>query len=775
MTKKSFSQILDLVARDQMAANTDLAPRVLARIQKGKRATMQPRTKMFVTVFLILVVLVIGLASVPVVRAAIQQWIGYIPGVGLVGEGQIRRLAEPVSITRNGITLSVEQVWVDSDKTLIQYSIEGWPWRKLVTQSPDGACLKPAVLRLSDRELEITQPQAISGWASGYALKSLYPVIPGSENEITFVMPCLVLAMPGEAPENWEMPLRLIPAPAGAVFPVIEISTPVEETLTALPQVNTGMAGDGISLVLDRAVVMNDGYLIYATIHYENSGLNGIDFPDPTTLKLYDASRQEIAFDLDWDATNAIQETAKPGQTSFAIKTALIQTAGPLTLVLDSAHASLAADASIAFDPGPAPTPKQVWELNQDIDLGNGHSLKVLRVTYDLTDGTQAYLRFEMESKTGITYATMFDKAHPLTGTGGGGASYTPGPFTSDLYYLEPLSKGPITVDIIGISVALPGHWEAQWTPPPAQEQTNLAPQSSACITRGSWQRALQEQPPLPADLTGTLAIFKLQPPSYNYEVSIAKLDGSDLKSIGFGSAPSLSPDGTRVVHMGPAVDGPADGLYITDLASGTSTRLSGTTTGDMNPLWSPDGQTIAFTRGPSSGLIGAPGPYNIMVSNVDGSTLHPLTEGNAANYAMAWMPDGIRLLYTVAARDGASLSLMDIQTGVVTPLFDINYNGTVVVSPDGQRLAFEEMLPLDKNGLFVSNLDGSNRIQLADGDPYIVTVPAWSPDGKWVLASVHDSDAAQQPDSILTLIQVDTCRIIPLANLDGYVSSWIR
>ena len=163
------------------------------------------------------------------------------------------------------------------------------------------------------------------------------------------------------------------------------------------------------------------------------------------------------------------------------------------------------------------------------------------------------------------------------------------------------------------------------------------------------------------------------------------------------------------------------------------------------------------------------------MVSNVDGSTLHPLTEGNAANYAMAWMPDGIRLLYTVAARDGASLTLMDIQTGVVTPLFDINYNGTVVVSPDGQRLAFEEMLPLDKNGLFVSNLDGSNRIQLADGDPYIVTVPAWSPDGKWVLASVHDSDAAQQPDSILTLIQVDTCRIIPLANLDGYVSSWIR
>jgi hypothetical protein len=85
--------------------------------------------------------------------------------------------------------------------------------------------------------------------------------------------------------------------------------------------------------------------------------------------------------------------------------------------------------------PGPAPTPGQVWELNQEIDLGNGHSLTVLRVTYDLTDGTQPYLRFDMESKTGITYATLFDKAHPLTDAGGGGVTYVPGPFSSDLYY----------------------------------------------------------------------------------------------------------------------------------------------------------------------------------------------------------------------------------------------------------------------------------------------------------------------------------------------------
>ena len=80
-----------------MTANTDLAPRILARIQKGKSRTMQPRMKVFAMAVLILLVLVIGLVSVPSVRAAIQRWIGYVPGIGLVSEGQIRVLAEPVS------------------------------------------------------------------------------------------------------------------------------------------------------------------------------------------------------------------------------------------------------------------------------------------------------------------------------------------------------------------------------------------------------------------------------------------------------------------------------------------------------------------------------------------------------------------------------------------------------------------------------------------------------------------------------------------------------
>ena len=44
-----------------------------------------------------------------------------------------------------------------------------------------------------------------------------------------------------------------------------------------------------------------------------------------------------------------------------------------------------------------------------------------------------------------------------------------------------------------------------------------------------------------------------------------------------------------------------------------------------------------------------------------------------------------------------------------------------------------------------------------------IVTVPAWSPDGNWLIASVHDPNPGNQPNATLALILVDDCQIIPL------------
>jgi hypothetical protein len=778
MSKKSYSQILDNAARDHLPEHIDLAPQIMAQIQKGKGSKMQPRMKVIVTTILVLLVISIVLMSVPSVRAALQRWIGYVPGIGLVSEGQIRVLAEPVSVTREGVTLKLEEVLVDSTQTTVVYSVEGLTIDMLDTDPLENTpgCYKDAVLRLPEEELPLTNLIGTS-WMTGYQHKATYPAIPSTINKVTLVMPCVRSALPGKAPENWELAFRLIAAPLDmTAFPIIEISTPVETTSTALPPIDmsTKLVPDGISLTLDRAVQMDDGYLIYATLHWENTGFSSLDLIDPTMFHLLDANGKEITYNFDNDANQSL--TRERGQTAFVIRTAPIQVTGPLTLVVDSVAVTVATDASFMFDPGPVPKPGQVWELNQDFDVGYGHSLRVLRAKYPTPPmenlPQQAGFSFEMQSETGITQAMLFDQAHPLAGGGGGGGGST-GIFSAGFSYAGAMPEGLITVNIESITVNLPGPLKAAWTPPVNEGQIVPTPQPAACLTRESWPQALQRHASLPTGLTGTLALFDVSPPTYNYSASVVKLDGSDLQSIGFGSAPSLSPDGTRVVYIGPNVDGPSDGLYIMDLASGNTTRLPGTTTGDINPLWSPDGSMIAFTRGPSSGLIGAPGPYNVVVMNEDGSNLRLLTEGTDANYAMTWMPDGNHLLYNVVSRDGSSLNIIDVQTSEVSilPGFD---TGGVAVSPNGKRLVFEETLPLEKYGLSVSDPDGSNRKLLADGDPYIVTVPAWSPDGNWVIASVHDPDANKHPNPILALIQVDTCQIIPLQNLSGYVSSWL-
>jgi Tol biopolymer transport system component len=221
-------------------------------------------------------------------------------------------------------------------------------------------------------------------------------------------------------------------------------------------------------------------------------------------------------------------------------------------------------------------------------------------------------------------------------------------------------------------------------------------------------------------------------------------------------------------------IAGPADGLYITELASGNTTRLPGTGKGDWYPLWSPDGQQIAFTRGPAETGIGAPSPSNILVMNVDGSNIRQLTQGENSYLVWAWMPDGDQLLYTGGPDDGAALHIIDVRTREVRPL-----SGTdalnAVVSPDGKRLAFHEMLSPDVAGVFVSDLDGSNRKLLADDNNlYLITSPVWSPDGNWVIVSVIDPNASQISNPRLALIRVDDCQIIPLPDLNGYVSSWL-
>lgn len=770
MNKKSYSQgyahILDVVAGDQVPKDLDLTPNIMARIQKRKGARMLPRTKFMYAVALVAIVMIVLLYTVPGMAAAIGRWFGYIPGIGFVREGQIRVLAEPVSLTRDGITVTVEQVVLDPERSALVYSVEGIPSTAIVSAPTDQHCLYAVSLRLPDRAPGtsplLASPEGIQTWASGYQHRFYYPPIPAAVNDATLVINCLFNTRPGAAPEDWEIPLRFVPAPPDVtVFPVIEIPTLTAPVLTATPvtSVTETTANPAVTeaspepvlmtLTLDRAVQMDDGYLIYASVHWKDTPFIWADVTDPNeTLHLLDANGQDMRYELRYDEQTGIDQDQR--QTVFAIKTAPIQNASPLTLALESVSVDLPVKGtSFIFDPGPNPKPGQTWTLNQTIKVGE-YNLLVKSATADGSGYS-----FEMSSDKGILNATLADFDHPAGGDGGGGSGGNPGEnFSYGIHYAGGLPNGLVTVSILSIGVRHIQHMQAQWTPPAASPHLLLT-QPAACLTAASWKKAIAQKPALPEGITGRVLTSGLvDAKTGQWNATLSNLDGSNPRIFEGAQDGSISPDGRKLVY---SVYGA--GISIADLASGLTTTVPGTANGDFNPIWSPDGTRIVYNRGM--------GIFDLFMVNLDGSDMRQLTHGGVQEWPVGWLPDG-KFLYTVPGRENDYIIYqLDLQSGAVE---EFSQNNLQSISPNGRYMLTSEKTFGDRWLVYLSELDGSNRWLLNDSSLWVLT-PIWSPDGQWLLAGVSATDSGS---TIGTLINLHTCQAIPLPDLRGNFLSWV-
>ena len=121
-----YSHLFESVAQSLAPHNTYLLPPIRAAYQKEKR--MKPVRKITAAIVMVLLAFTIIFLIVPDVAMAMPRIFGFIPGMGIVDQSAtICVLAEPVSMTRDGITLTVEQVILTSDKTVVSYKVDGIP------------------------------------------------------------------------------------------------------------------------------------------------------------------------------------------------------------------------------------------------------------------------------------------------------------------------------------------------------------------------------------------------------------------------------------------------------------------------------------------------------------------------------------------------------------------------------------------------------------------------------------------------------------------------
>ncbi len=242
-------------------------------------------------------------------------------------------------------------------------------------------------------------------------------------------------------------------------------------------------------------------------------------------------------------------------------------------------------------------------------------------------------------------------------------------------------------------------------------------------------------------------------------------------------SAIDWSPDGRSIA-------GSDGSIYLLDVETGGRTQISRPpqdAVADINPTFSPDGGTIAFTR---IRPVAVADLYSISANGEDESRL---TNETQLILGHAWTPDGLSLLFSsnrggrfglwrVGASGGKPVAVpadgWNIEKVSVARNGDrIAYEGWIYdtniwrvttdgqsnperiiastlwdrepsFSPDGNRIAFVS----NRSGsweLWTAVGDGSEQKQLTHLDGPVVGVPRWSPDGTRIAFQITDEKGA--------------------------------
>lgn len=250
-----------------------------------------------------------------------------------------------------------------------------------------------------------------------------------------------------------------------------------------------------------------------------------------------------------------------------------------------------------------------------------------------------------------------------------------------------------------------------------------------------------------------------------------------------FGNYPPVvwSPDGKSLAF--PDKGSPEDlpGIFLVSIETGERRRLTSPPAqylGDWFPAFSPDGQTLVFTRSSSEGAS------DIYLIRAVGGEVRRLTFDNTWSIGPVWTPDGSSIvfislrggtlrLWKVSASGGTpellaiggetfmiqqspsplSISRQGNRLAFARSLEDVNiwrievsrstgrgtsptkvvsstqYEGAPQFSPDGQKIVFQS----ERSGIseiWVCDLDGANPRQLTFFGGPLVGTPRWSPDG---------------------------------------------
>ncbi|MEO9483812.1 MAG: S41 family peptidase [Ekhidna sp.] len=183
----------------------------------------------------------------------------------------------------------------------------------------------------------------------------------------------------------------------------------------------------------------------------------------------------------------------------------------------------------------------------------------------------------------------------------------------------------------------------------------------------------------------------------------IALSDESDefefvqMPADGLGTEKAITKDGNLLRYAGmPSPDGKwiayddlESNMFILNIASGISTKISTNQEGIWDFSWSPDSQWLAFVQASANSMV------QIKIHNVKTNASFDLTTDRANSYNPRWSPDG-KFIYFISDRNFTTLVGSPWGTRQPEPYFDVSEKVYHIALQKGTRSPFRPKDELD-------------------------------------------------------------------------------